>query len=215
MSGWVEFGKLCGAFMSGAGLIWLREWLAENAERKRKQRALWRACAVEAEAASAEFAQVQWMKGMLEKGNAPVTVVNVNPAASRLAERLIELDAANIEVYLAFIQRTNQLAQKAEDVRKQSTAHVVSADALAHRALLFAEVVHMARIGMRQMAARLRVLRTLRSLIDDDKASSVISRAEHDSRVIGEMVDQWERTYAAIIGIEQDLDALRAIRPTS
>jgi hypothetical protein len=186
-------------------------------DRGRKQEALWLSCAAESAAAAKDFEQIKWMMDMIESGNGPISVAYVSVAGGRIAERLIELDTANIEAYLGFTLRTSQMTQKAEDLRKELIVHAARSDAdrLEQRGMLHAELIHTGRAMVRQMAARLDVLRALEAKVPAKRARSVITRAETDLKSIGDTVDQLEATYATRAGIEPQLAALRKVRPSS
>jgi len=200
---------------SGMALNWARELVAERRERKRKQKALWRACAIESEATISSLDQLKWMHEMVEQGHCPMSISAVNSAGGRIAERLIELDPANIEAYASIIVRTAQLAQKGEDLRKELAVHATATreERGQRRGMVDAELLHAARMLQREAAARLRVLRVLRDSVPSDRASTVISRAEADCRTIDADVDAWEEGYAERVGLKEALSLLRNVRP--
>jgi hypothetical protein len=220
MCGWIEWGdfwKLAGAVATGAILVWIREWIVARMDRGRKQEALWLSCAAEAASAPKDFEQIKWMMDMIESGNGPISVAYVSVAGGRLAERLVELDTPNIDAYLAFMLRTAQMTQKAEDLRKELIAHAALSDAnrLERRGMMHAELIHTGRAMVRQMAARLDVLRALEGHGPAQRVRGVVASAEADLKSIGDVVDQLEATYATRAGIEPHLEALRKVRPSS
>jgi hypothetical protein len=201
MGAWFEFGKLVGVFLSGAGLIWVKEAVTAKLDRDRRREALWRACDFEVQGAYTDFNNAIELRDKIIRGRAVGGVFHAPMASAKMAEQLMQMDPANLPAYLPFVIRAQQHEQHSSSIKALFSKFADATDEQRHaqKGRLFTEAFLAARGMAWLFKDRLRILRVLRaSRRDDAYAGRVIAEAEGLARDVEERCSEWEAMHASV-----------------